>query len=62
MPLRSAPSTSEIVNFIPYRIRCAAEQLRHKNTGNGGAQERARALLSRRRARPSSGTDRRPQP
>eukprot|EP00965_Chrysotila_dentata_P165535 5466508-Pleurochrysis_carterae.AAC.1 len=48
-----------IYQFIQSRIRSAVEQLRHANTGNGGARRRARAFLSRRLARPSSGTDRR---
>eukprot|EP00965_Chrysotila_dentata_P137784 4558514-Pleurochrysis_carterae.AAC.1 len=43
-------------------IRSVTEQLRHTNTGNGGARRRAGASLSRERARPSSGRDRRPRP
>eukprot|EP00965_Chrysotila_dentata_P094077 3109414-Pleurochrysis_carterae.AAC.4 len=42
VPLRSAPPTSGI--FTQYRIRSAAEQLRHMNTGNGGARRRAQAV------------------
>eukprot|EP00965_Chrysotila_dentata_P230135 6197594-Pleurochrysis_carterae.AAC.1 len=40
----------------------SSEQLRHTNTGNGGARRRASASLSRGRAPPSSGTDRRSRP
>eukprot|EP00965_Chrysotila_dentata_P002974 96399-Pleurochrysis_carterae.AAC.1 len=67
VPVRAATSRcccSDINMSVPLisHIRSAAEQLRHTDTGNGGARRFARALLIHRRARPSSGTDRRSKP
>eukprot|EP00965_Chrysotila_dentata_P236760 6201518-Pleurochrysis_carterae.AAC.1 len=56
-----SPSTLQICGL--YRPEGLSQiALIRPNTGNGGARRRARALLSRRLARPSSGTNRHPQP